>query len=34
MELIEPTWQMWASFAVIGLAVVAYTVQRWPMGVT
>ena len=34
MELIEPTWQMWASFAVIGLAVVAYAVERWPMEVT
>ena len=34
MEPIEPTWQMWASFAVIGVAVVAYALERWAMELT
>ncbi len=34
LETIEPTWQMWASFAVIGVAVVAYAAERWAMELT
>ena len=34
MEPIETTWQMWASFAVIGVAVVAYALERWAMKLT
>ena len=34
MPLYDPIWQMWATFAVIGLAIIAYTSERFAMEIT